>query len=115
MDAPDINQQDPNPANAYVQAIQSGNAPQVTPQPSQQPADDSGNAAPSPALASPQTGQPNAPASPAAPAPAPHENFAHKFIGFVNRDWPTFDHPIWSTPLVNQLHAPGRSVVLRRP
>jgi len=35
--------------------------------------------------------------------------------GFVNRDWPTFDHPIWSTPLVNQLRAPGRSVVLRRP
>jgi hypothetical protein len=19
-------------------------------------------------------------------------------FGFVNRDWPTFDHPIWSTP-----------------
>jgi len=34
---------------------------------------------------------------------------------FVNRNWPTFDHPIWHTPLVNQLRAPGRSVVLRRP
>jgi hypothetical protein len=77
----DQNAQQPtsNPADAYVQAVQSGNAPAATPQPSQQPADDSGSApAPSPALASPQTGQPNAPA-PAAPA-APHENFAHKFI-----------------------------------
>jgi hypothetical protein len=64
--------QQSSPADAYIAATQSGNAPAVTPQPSQQPADDSGNAAPSPALASPQTGQPN--------APAPNENFAHKFI-----------------------------------
>jgi NAD(P)-dependent dehydrogenase (short-subunit alcohol dehydrogenase family) len=34
---------------------------------------------------------------------------------FVNRNWPTFDHPIWHTPLVNQLRGSGRSVVLRRP
>jgi hypothetical protein len=33
----------------------------------------------------------------------------------VNRNWPTFDHPIWHTPLVNQLRGSGRSVVLRRP
>jgi hypothetical protein len=35
--------------------------------------------------------------------------------GFVNRNWPTFDHSIWPTPSVNQLSAPGRSEALRRP
>jgi hypothetical protein len=43
------------------------------------------------------------------------DNTVNRTDGFVNRDWPTFDHPIWSTPLVNQLRAPGRSAVLRRP
>jgi hypothetical protein len=69
-------QQPSSPADSYIQAVQSGNAPQATPQPSAQPADDSGSA-PAPAPASnPQNGQP----SYSAPAPAPHENFAHKFI-----------------------------------
>lgn len=76
----DTQQQPSSPADSYIAAVQSGNAPAVTPQPSTGPIDDSGNSpAPSPALASPQNGQPNAPSSPAAPAPA-HENFAHKFV-----------------------------------
>jgi hypothetical protein len=73
-------QQASSPADAYIAATQSGNAPAATPQPSAQPADDN-SAAPAPSPANPQTGQaPSAPASPAAPAATPHENFAHKFI-----------------------------------
>ena len=61
-------QQTPNPADAYVQAIQSGNAPQVTPQPS---ADSDASATPAPAV-NPQSG-------PSAPAPNPAHAFISKF------------------------------------